>query len=271
MNFRKTAISAVLLAAALLLGCAGCEGAESAPAWGEARKASCWFGPGASHRAMNVLSPHMPEEVFQERVREMAERGVDSAHVFLVNQKDGEYAGYSPWGAGGPSAGPCDEEAAAAMRRRISRLRGRGWAVAVWIVADDSAAWANRLAANADACLRAIDEAGLLDEASIVVLGLEMDEYWGARQARAVADAVRGVWPGATGTHHTGLRADFAALGDILFYQADGVRTADEVRAHAAAAMRHGRKVNFFELADGPNRLLAQAALDAGCCGVGNW
>lgn len=85
------AVSGVLLVS--------CETGGGVPAWNEATRASCWDGPNAEIRMMNILSPLLPDAEFHERVRWMRERGCDTAHVLLVNRANGECAGYSPWGA----------------------------------------------------------------------------------------------------------------------------------------------------------------------------
>lgn len=260
-------------AAAGAVAAAGCEDAAVSrpPAWDKATKASCWF-ENAAHRTMNVLSPGMPDAVFAARLAEMRSRGVDTAHVILCNQADGEFAGYSPWGAGrGPSAATCDAATVSHMVGRIRRLRSEGWAVVVWVVTDDSAAWCRALAASAGPCMQRLSEAGLFEDASIVVAGLEMDEYWSAAEAGAVVAALRRVYAGKIGTHHLSHRAPFASLGDILFYQVERGRSASQIAADVAAAKKAGKPVCMFELDRNPNRALCEAALRAGAFAVGNW
>ena len=240
--------------------------------WDACTRASCWGGSNASVRVMNALSPKMPEAVFRERVAWTKGRGANTIHLFLVNKGDGEYAGYSPWGVGkGPSAGATDADVVKRMLERIAYCRAQGLAVVIWLQADDSADWARALASNADRCVARISEAGLLDAASTVVAGLEMDEYWNATHARAVVAAIRGRYRGKVGTHHTSGRTTFATLGDILFYQVDPGRSAAQIKADTVAATRCGRPVNFFELSRGPARDLCEAALSAGAFAVGNW
>lgn len=240
--------------------------------WDACTRASCWGGSNASVRVMNALSPKMPEAVFRERVAWTKARGANTIHLFLVNKGDGEYAGYSPWGVGkGPSAGATDADVVKRMIERVAYCRAQGLAVVLWLQADDSADWARALASNADRCVARIAEAGLLDAASTVVAGLEMDEYWNATHARAVVAAIRGRYCGKVGTHHTSGKTTFASLGDILFYQVDPGRSAAQIKADTVAATRCGRPVNFFELSRGPARELCEAALSAGAFAVGNW
>lgn len=266
---RRILYAFAAVAVALLVSC---ESGSGPPSWNEATLASCWDGPNAERRMMNILSPLMPEATFRERVQWMRGRGCNTAHVFLANRENGDHAGYSPWGVGvGPRAAPCDARTVSLMRDRILHLRHSGFAVVVWIMSDDSAPWARALASDASACLARISEAGLLDDASTVVAGLEMDEYWNAAEAARVVGAIRSVYAGKIGVHHTGGRTPFAAMGDILFYQTAPGKSAAQIAAETRRALATGRPVNFFELDRHPNRALAEAALAAGAYGVGNW
>ena len=261
---------AVLVAVALL---ASCElGGHRTPRWNEATHALCWDGPNAEFRMMNVLSPLMDEATFHARLRFMKERGANTAHVLLVNQRDGECSGYSPWGIGvGPCVGPCDAETVRLMRHRIGILRDHGLAVVVWIMSDDSRPWARDLAANATECIAAIANAGLFDEASTVVAGLEMDEYWGAGEAAAVIGAIRRVYGSMVGVHHSGGRVPFVGLADILFYQTAPGRSPSQIASETRRALSHGKPVNFFELDRRANRALCEVAFQEGAFAVGNW
>lgn len=264
---------APLLVGLAVILLASCEwGGHRAPTWNKATHASCWDGPDAEKRMMNVMSPLMDEATFAERLRFMKGRGANTAHVLLVNRGNGECAGYSPWGIGiGPCVGPCDAETVRLMRHRISVLRDHGLAVVVWVMSDDSKPWARDLAANAQDCMAAIANAGLFDDASTVVAGLEMDEYWDAGEASAVIGAIRRVYGGMVGVHHTGGRAPFVGLCDILFFQTAPGKSAAKIASETERALTSGKPVNFFELDRHPNRELCEAALEAGAFGVGNW
>ena len=223
---------------------------------------------------MNVLSPRMDDATFRKRLAFMTGRGCDTAHVFLVNQGDGEAAGYSPWGTGrAPSSAACDKAAVAHMKSRIAALRGAGLAVVVWLVADDSDAWAKALFRNAAGAMSAIRKSGLLDEASYVVLGLEMDEYGTKTQWTALRDALRKAgYAGKIGVHHTGGKAAFASLGDIVLDQLDPKEATESAIAKSVKALKaKGKTVVGFEYARGPDRDKANAALKAGAFAVGNW
>lgn len=268
---RRLAPLVLVLAVILVASCEWGEG-RRAPRWNEATHASCWDGPNAECRTMNVLSPLMDEATFKERMRFMTGRGANTAHVLLVNQRNGECAGYSPWGIGvGPCVGPCDAETVRLMRHRIGILRAHGLAVVVWVMSDDSRPWARNLAVNATECIAAIANAGLFDDASTVVAGLEMDEYWGVSEAASVIAAIRRVYGGMVGVHHAGGRTPFVGLADIIFYQTATGKTSTQIAAETRRVLSYGKPVNFFELGRHANRALCEAALEAGAFGVGNW
>lgn len=235
-----------------------------APSWKKCRRASCWNGPNAARRMMNILSPGFSDAKFREYWKWMKKRGCDTAHVFLVNQRDGECAGQNC------ATNPAHARLAL---RRIKTLRRQGFAVVPWIVADDSSEWARDLFANADARMKTLADAGLFRHASYVVLGLEMDEYGNVSQWGVLRNALARRWRGRVGVHHTSGNAfKFAHLGDIVLGQLDPkAANAKTVAAQIAAIRSMGKAAVGFEYARQPARDLAQAALDAGAGGVGNW
>lgn len=240
--------------------------APSAPAQPEARAkyafglASCWNGKNASERMMNVLSPKMSEAKFKARLDFMLGRGCDTAHVFLVNGGDGECAGYRAW----------KESDRKTMLKRVASLRKAGLAVVPWIIADDSSADAGILFANADRLVGEMAE--FFNGAPCVVLGLEMDEYGKAADWQKVRAALRKRYAGPVGVHHkSGNGFPFASLGEVVLGQLDPGCTAAQVQAQIRAIKAKGKRAVGFEYARGPARDLAQAALDAGAEGCGNW
>lgn len=234
------------------------------PDWRETRRASCWDGTNAGRRMMNILSPYFTDAKFREYADWMQSRGCDTAHVFLINKGDGEGAGYNCATA---------EYAAKLAARRIKELRKRGFAVVPWIIADDSTAWARDLFANADKRVQALERAGLFREASYVVLGLEMDEYGSAAEWNRVAVALRAVWKGKVGVHHTSGNAfPFAGLGDIILGQLDPKAATDAaIQAQISAIRAKGKDAVGFEYERHPDRHRAEVALNAGAIGCGNW
>lgn len=243
------------------------------PEWKDATLSSNWNGSNAQERMMNILSPNMSDAKFNQRVAFMKSRGVNTAHVFTMNKADGECAGYSPFGKNFTSY-TVDKAFADVMTKRIKALRKNGWAVVLWLAADDSNAWTKDVASNAakaEKYVKAIKDLGWFDMASTVVVGLEMNEYWNLNQAALMANTVRKHYKGKIGTHHTSGQAPFAGLGDILFWQCEPGKSVQAIKADTAKALRFGKPVNFFELQRNPNRKLCEAAMNAGAFAVGNW
>lgn len=233
--------------------------------------ASCWEGKNAARRHMNELSGKMGDADVEARLDWAKGRGCNTVHWFLVNQGDGEGAGYSIYG-GEPTLGRVDEGAVARMARRCEMARKRGLSVVFWLLADDSAKWNKAILGNPGQFAADLAATGLLKHASAVVLGLEMDEYMGSGQAAALASAVRGVWSGTLGTHHTSGKGTFAGLGDVVFWQLEPGKSAAQVASATASAKKAtGKPVVMFEIAREPARGLCEAAIGAGAAGCGNW
>ena len=237
---------------------------DTAPAWDKAVHASCWDGTNARRRMMNILSPGFSDAKFAEYAAWMKKRGCDTAHVFLINQADGEGAGQNC---------ATNKSHAALAKRRIEALRRDGFAVVPWVVADDSDAWLKDLFAHPEERVKALADAGLFDDASYVVVGLEMDEASGGSSGwPKVAAAIRKRFNGKLGTHHkSGNSFAYAGLGEIVLGQLDPGCSASDIKEQVAAIKAKGKAAVGFEYARSPDRAKAQAALDAGAVGVGNW
>jgi len=222
--------------------------------------ASCWNGPNAAERMMNTLSPRMSDETFAKRLAWMKGRGCNAVHVFLVNQGDGEAAGYAGW----------NDADLPVMLLRVQRLRDAGLVVIPWIIADDSKDLLHKLFADPVKLIGKMR--GLLKDVPCVVIGLEMNEGGDASQWKGVRDAIRKYYSGPLGVHHTsGNSFPFASLGDVILGQLNPGCTEAQVKAQIARIRALGKRAVGFEYARGANRKLAQAALDAGAEGVGNW
>ena len=222
--------------------------------------ASCWGGSNASKRMMNILSPKMSDSTFKERLKFMTDRGCTHAHVILANGGDGEAAGYAAW----------KDSDRPKMMERLKAVKAAGLVPIPWIITDDSASLLKELFADPEARVYCVSQ--FLDGAPYVVLGLEMDEAGGAANWAAVRNAVKKYYKGPIGVHHTsGNEFKFANLGDIILGQLDPGCTESQVKAQIARIRALGKRSVGFEYARGPNRKLAQAALDAGAEGVGNW
>lgn len=236
-------------------------------------RASCWAGDRAEARMMNMLSPLMPEHTFQARLEWMKARGCNTAHLILVNQQDGEAAGYSPWGVGcGPLPCPCEADTVALMRSRILALRRSGFAVIPWLVTDDSKRWARALFADPERIVRELHDAGLIEDSSpMVVLGLEMDEYGSYGEWSRVASALRSVYKGRVGVHHTSGRLHFADLGDVVLGQLPPDCNSKQIALQIHHIREMGKEAIGFEYSRHADREKAQTALGAGAIGCGNW
>lgn len=235
------------------------------PDWRDCRHASCWDGTNAQKRLMNILSPHFTEAKFREYVEWMKGRGCDTAHVILANAGDGEGGGYNAL---------VHADHAKLAKKRIKALRLAGFAVVPWLVTDDSAAYVADLFAHAEERVKFASDHKLFKHASYVVLGLEMDEARdGASGWPKVAEAVRRHWPGKVGVHHcSGNGFRYARLGDIVLGQLEPKSATNAAIKYQIMAIKSMDKGAVgFEYERHPNRDKAQAALDAGAIGVGNW
>lgn len=232
--------------------------------------ASCWEGSNAQTRHMNELSFAFTDEQVEKRLDWAVERGCNTVHWFVCNQADGEGAGYNIY-SGEPTLGKVDEYSVSRMLRSIAMAHDKGLSVVLWLMADDSARWNKALLSDPARYAADLKRSGLLDLADAVVLGLELDEYANKGQVEALASAVRGVYDGKIGTHHTSGKADYAKYGDFLCWQTKTGLDEAAVKRSVEAAKKHGKPVIAFELERNPAREKAQAALDAGAVGVGNW
>ena len=224
--------------------------------------ACCWHGDNAGQRMMNLLSPKFSDAEFESRVAWMAERGCNTAHLILINGGDGEKSGYNL---------ATDKSAAKTARARVDKLLAAGWHYIPWIITDDSAAYAKDLFANAATRVKALADAGLFEGASVICLGLEMDESGNEAQWRGVRDALKAVYSGPIATHHTSGKSTFASLGEIVMDQLDPSCTTAQIKSSVGKLVTRGFNVFGFEYSRHEDRSKAQAAIDAGAIGVGNW
>lgn len=244
------------------VGVAGCEEFQHARQWSDCRLSSNWDGPNAEKRMMNLVSPHFSASKVREYLDWQEARGCDHVHLLLVNDANGEGAGYDALVNGG-------HKAIALRRVRSARLRGLG--VVAWIVSDDSDAARKRIFADPSRYAEAL--ADYMPYLSYIVLGLEMDEGAGSMiEWRRLRDAIRKAgWTGPIATHHTSGNYAYAILGSIVMDQRAPSCSAANVARSVTALRARGFEVCGFEYARSPDRAKAQAALDAGAFGCGNW
>ena len=239
--------------------------------WDECTKSSNWTGKNAAKRMMNILSPHMPDQVFEDRLSFMKGRGCNTVNVFVSNKADGEYGGYSIYGSA--ITWIINKDYTSKMEARIKRLYNEGFGIVLWLMADDDGGWNKTLSGKFSTYVNDIKELGWFDYASTVVLGLELDEYWNANQVAAGMNALRGAYSGKTGVHMTSGKWDWVAVADILFYQTAPGKTAAQIENETKniVAKCKGKPVCFFEMERNENRALCEAAFKGGAFSVGNW
>ena len=237
--------------------------APSAKPWRDCRLSSNWDGAQAARRMMNLLSPKFSAAKVAKYLDWQQARGCDHVHLILVNDGDGEGAGYDC----------CTNAAANAIAlERVLDCRNRGLGVVLWIVTDDSDSSRAKIFANPAKWAKGAKN--LLPYASAVVLGLEMDEHkttlanW-----QGLRDALRSVgWAGPIGTHHTsGNEFKFASLGDFVCGQLSPGCSEADVKKQVKAIRAKGKDAVGFEYEREPARKLCLAAFDAGAIAVGNW
>ncbi|MDD5706755.1 MAG: hypothetical protein PHR35_12605 [Kiritimatiellae bacterium] len=249
------------------------------PAWSACTKGSCWY-KAAKNRNMNIGSPKMPDSEFRERVDWMLARGCNTAHLYVANQKDGECAGFCLYGSSWDWS--IDKVTCDTLRDRIAYMRSRGLAVVIWCLADDSSSWNAEAAKDFNRYAADLKAQGLLDHASFVCAGLELNEYYKspdvlqarAAQVKSLVAALRKVYAGKIATHETSCSLSFAKLADIVLYQVAPGQSSSWLVAEArrVAGLTGGRPVGFFEIERDPAREKCEALLASGACFlVGNW
>ena len=261
----KITIIMTVIAAMVFVGCA-----SSPKKWDECTKASCWNGNNAEQRMMNMLSPHMTDVIFNNYIKwQKKDRDCNTVHLILANRADGEYARYCIYGSEWDWS--IDQNYTKVMQKRVEKLRDEGFGIVLWLITDDSSAYAKEMHKNPQQYINDVANLGLFKYASTVVLGLEMDEYMSTTQVDNLYKAVKTKYNGKIGVHHTGNKFSFANWGDILFVQIEPTADQTKIRNTVNSAKKYGKPINFFEFQRFPDRAGSQAALDAGAFGVGNW
>lgn len=246
------------------------------PSWEDCTKASCWNGNNASQRMMNVLSPKMPQSVFDDYVNFMKDRGCDHAHVILFNKADGPpYAGYSPYG---PDFGATlDGATVELMLERIETLREEIGGVVIWLLTDDSSGYAKAMRTRFSTVIPELKEAGLFDEASYVVPMLESLEGgsypgWTANDFGKLVECLRDVTELPIGIHQNADQTHLAGFGDLFLWQTNPGKSPAQIASMVKQVVaKTGKPVCAFEMERSPARELCESALQAGAWSVGNW
>lgn len=239
--------------------------------WDECTKSSCWFGNNAEVRIMNVLSPNLTDQQFKDFVKMSADRGVNCFHLILANKADGFGAPYSIYG---PTFiyGTVNPGMANKMFERVKYLYEKGYGVVLWLITDDSNAWAKSIAAAPTVYVNDLDRLGFFKYASTVVTGLEADEYWSAAQAMAMYNATKTKYSGKVGIHQTSGKYTLAGACDVFFAQVNPGTSVASIQAFVQKVKAAtGKPVNMFEMERHEDRARCEAAFQAGAFGVGNW
>lgn len=242
-------------------------GKKTVKKWTDCTKSSNWTGRNAAKRIMNILSPNMSDAAFNERFNWAKARGVDHFNVFITNQKDGEYAGYSIYGKNfAQSAGP-DKNFCKIMEKRIDKMIDNDFGVVLWMTADDTS-WNKTM--NFEKLCKDVKDLGWFKKASAVVVGLECDEYWNANQVNKYCQLLKKYSGLKVGVHQTSNRADFVGFGDLAYLQVPP-GTSQSAIANFIKKVKGSRPVCMFEMERQEDRARSQAALKAGAFSVGNW
>lgn len=240
------------------------------PAWDECTLASCWWGANASHRGMNLLSPHFSDEKFRDYLERMASRGCNTVHAFLCNKGDGEGAGYCIYGR--EWDGSVDQGTVDLFKARIRAIRKRGQAFVPWMKADDSSPWAKLPEAKHVQMYQDCQNAGLFEDASYVVVALEIqDQGWSRERVVRQVNMLRAITGLKVATHEVSRRTDFA-VGDLVLWQCDPGEAPEWIEGEIRRVKaKVGGPVGGFELSRQPDRARCEAAFRGGAWCVGNW
>ena len=247
---------------------------KTALPWDQCTKSSNWWGANAAHRAMNALSPAFTEAKFKEYVKKHNDRGCNCVNLFVCNKADGEGAGYSIYGKA-PFSGSIKNDVAKMMIKRMEYCRDEGMGVWVWLMSDDSADWNKKLLSNPAQYAKDLKDGGFLDDSLVsgVVLGLEMEEYCNANQAKNLYNAIKAQWKGKIGTHSVSDKFSFAAYGDIVFLQVNpGTDKKKICNFVNNVAAKTGKKICMFEMERQPDNAKSKYVLEnSKAFSVGNW
>lgn len=240
------------------------------PTWDQCTKASCWDGKNAQKRMMNILSPKITNDKFNDYMKWMKSRGCNTAHLYTSNQGDGEGSGYCIYGNSWDWS--VDSNYIELMKSRINILRKNGFGIVLWLFADDSDSWNAIAKKNFSQYLKDLKQHGLLNYASTIVAGLELNEYYNTKDVESLINAIRSVYNGKIGVHHTSNITTFASLADLVFYQIAPGTSISTIKSTVKSVMSKTKKpVNMFEMERSPDRTKCEAALEAGAFGVANW
>ena len=245
------------------------------PDWSACTRMSCWNGSNAGQRMMNMFSVGMNDATFDAFLAWMVGLGCNAACVFVANLADGPLSapGCSIYGTGKKWSWAKDPATIAHFQKRIAKIRAK-MAYVPWLMADESEPYSDAMIKDPARYASDLASTGVLEEASFVCLGLEMDEYgWSDAQVAKFAAAVRAVYPGKIATHQTSGKWSLAKHGDIVMYQVNPGKTPAQISAEVKKVRAAtGKPVCMFEMERHPaSDAQIKAAFDAGAFSVANW
>ena len=240
------------------------------PDWDDCTKSSNWTA-NASQRMMNILSPHMDDGTFKARLKWIKKRGCNCVHLILANKADGECAGYSIYGNKFDFA--IDENYANCIKNRIKKIYKEDLGIVLWMITDDSNAWAKTMKSNPAQYFSDVKNLGLFKYASTVVLGLELEEYFNSSSTvSSMISTLRNYYSGKIGTHHVSNKYSLGQHADIVFLQVNPGTSKDAIAAYVKNVKSALNKpVNMFEIERNEDREKSETAMNAGAFGCGNW
>ena len=247
---------------------------DKAKPWDQCTKSSNWFGENAEERIMNILSPHMDSDDFKERYDDSCGRdGIDHFNLFVCNQGDGEYSGYSIYGNG--VSGSINKQYCDTMLSRIRYIRNHGYGIILWLMADNSETWNEDLYKKWNQYCKDLKSKGFFSYASVVVVGLEINEWWNdPAKTNYCCNVLRNHYSGKIGVHTTsGVYSRYFSKADIPFLQINpgSSDSAIEDLIQNAKNANPKKPIYMFEMERHPDNDRCGVAFDAGAYAVGNW
>lgn len=251
-------------------------------------KSSNWRGDNAEERMMNLLSPNCSMTEFNSRLSRMKSDGCDFVNFFICNNQDtsrqspdSSFKKYCIYGSSLDWS--IDNTYVEHFKTKINRaISTYGMKVALWLAADDDNGWNSQLANKWSTYVNDLHSCGILEKASCVVVGLELDEYWSSSQVNSnlnklkeLRDAHSDIYKWSIGVHETSNKYDYGQLSncEAMFFQLDPSESTSSVKTKVAACVNalSPKPVCAFELDRKPNKTKCNAAFEAGAVSVGNW
>ncbi len=256
--------------------------------WKTCTKSSNWNKEGAKERMMNMLSYSMPDSVFNDRLGFVVSRGCNYINLFVTNHADGEYTagdGHSGYSIYGPNLNGCQTVNMSyinKMKSRISACQSAGLKTVLWLMADDDRGWNLDIEQNFNKFCSDLNTHGFLDIAPIIIIGLEIDEYFrpednGGQRVKNLIRTLKNYYPpskGKIGVHFCSrctFYNSYLESDSLMFAQTDPGYSDYLSYYRSVVEARPAGTVCAFELERFADRSKSQNALNVGCFSCGNW